>query len=67
MERDPNRREVIKTVTVVIGGVVTALALPAKWTKPIVESIIVPAHAQFSLATTTTTTTSTSTFTTPLP
>lgn len=47
-----NRREVVKSVTVVV-GVVTALALPAKWTKPIVESIIVPAHAATSACTTT--------------
>jgi hypothetical protein len=48
-----NRREVVKSVTVVVVGVVTALALPAKWTKPIVESIIVPAHAATSACTTT--------------
>jgi hypothetical protein len=31
------------------GGVVAAtLMLPSKWTKPVVESIIVPAHAQAS-------------------
>lgn len=52
-----NRREVVKSVTVVVGGVVTVLALPAKWTKPIVESIIVPAHAATSAAPAVTTTT----------
>lgn len=53
MVNNVNRREVVKSVIVVVGGVVTALALPAKWTKPIVESIIVPAHAATSACTTT--------------
>ena len=57
MVNNVNRREVVKSVTLVVGGVVTALALPAKWTKPIVESIIVPAHAATSAATTAATTT----------
>lgn len=39
-----DRRLVLKVVT--IGGV--ALVMPASWTKPLVKSVIVPAHAQAS-------------------
>lgn len=53
-----DRRQVVKTV--LVGGALATLILPTKWTKPIVNSIIVPAHAQAS-APATTTTTSTST------
>src|SRR5450755_4485512 len=42
----PDRRRVLKVVTV--GGIATTLALPGKWTKPIVKSVIVPAHAAAS-------------------
>jgi hypothetical protein len=38
------------------GGALAALVLPERWTKPVVRSVIVPAHAQASPATTTTTT-----------
>ena len=50
---DPNkeqgRREVLKG-GVVVGGaaVAAALSLPKKWTRPLVEAVIVPAHAQTS-------------------
>ena len=53
-----DRRFVSKTV--IIGGIATAILLPSKWTRPIVNSIVVPAHAVSSappLTTTTTTTT----------
>jgi hypothetical protein len=45
---DPGRRRVLKAITV--GGVATALVLPSKWTKPVAQSVIVPAHAQASPA-----------------
>ncbi|MGE3529427.1 MAG: myxococcus cysteine-rich repeat containing protein [Methyloceanibacter sp.] len=41
-----NRRQILKIFT--IGGVATALVLPTSWTKPLVKSVIVPAHAQAS-------------------
>lgn len=52
------RRQVVKTV--LVGGTLATLILPTKWTKPLVNSIIVPAHAQASAPATTTTTTTTS-------
>ena len=46
--KDSSRRRAVKT----IAGSITALAayqyLPAKWEKPILESIFIPAHAQTS-------------------
>lgn len=44
MKQGMNRRQVIVT----IGGVATVLMLPNSWTKPILQSVIVPAHAQAS-------------------
>jgi len=39
------------------GGSLSPLVLPERWVKPVVRSVIVPAHAAASPATTTTTTT----------
>jgi len=73
MNQDTTRRDVVKKITIFVGGVATLIELPARWTKPVVESIIAPAHAALSAATTTTaaptttaalTTTTTSTTTT---
>lgn len=45
---DSGRRRILKVIT--IGGVATTatLLLPSKWAKPVVQSVIVPAHAQAS-------------------
>jgi hypothetical protein len=59
-----DRRKVLRVL--LIGGVATTLALPSKWMKPIINSVIVPAHAATSAPPTTTTTTTT-TSTTPDP
>jgi hypothetical protein len=53
MSQEFDRRRVIKIVT--IGGVAATLILPSKWTRPIVQSVIVPAHAQASPVVVTTT------------
>ena len=42
---DPSRREVMKNIAAA-GALAGALALSGKWSKPVVESIILPAHAQ---------------------
>jgi hypothetical protein len=41
-----SRRQILRVFTV--GGVATALVMPTSWTKPLVKSVIVPAHAQAS-------------------
>ena len=48
-EQTQGRRDVLKG-GVVVGGaaVAAALSLPKKWTRPLVEAVIVPAHAQTS-------------------
>ncbi len=53
-KKNVSRRQVMTTVA--IGGVATAVMLPSKWTKPIVDSVITPAHAQSSPPPTTVTT-----------
>ena len=54
-----DRRKVMKTL--LIGGVATLVVLPGKWTKPLINAVIVPAHAASSAPPTTTTTTTTTT------
>lgn len=67
-ELDVTRRRVLEILT--IGGLTVTIFLPSKWIKPVVELVIVPAHAQASplrvnpTTTTTTSTTTTSTTTT---
>ena len=46
MSQDLNRRQVIKVVT--ITGAIATVVLPSKWAKPVIEAVIVPAHAQSS-------------------
>jgi hypothetical protein len=59
--RDPkkaiDRRQVLK---IAAGGAAVAILLPRQWTKPLVNAVIVPAHATASAPPTTTTTTTTS-------
>ena len=58
--KDANRRDAIKTMAVVVGGVATILMLPDRWVKPVVDAVVTPANAaglSFWQATTTTTTT----------
>jgi hypothetical protein len=40
------RRRVLEILTV--GGLTVTILLPARWIKPVVESVIVPAHAAAS-------------------
>lgn len=49
LEKEQGRRDVLKG-GVVVGGaaVAAALSLPKKWTRPLVEAVVVPAHAQTS-------------------
>ncbi|MBI5321079.1 twin-arginine translocation signal domain-containing protein [Bradyrhizobium sp.] len=55
MSRDTTRRDVVKKITIVVGGAVMLIALPSQWTKPVVRSIVAPAHAALSVAAPTTT------------
>ena len=46
--QSPGRRDALKKILVGAGVVTGSQLLPDEWTKPIVDSIIVPAHAQSS-------------------
>ena len=54
--KNVSRRRALKVLGLG-GAVVATLALPSKWTRPVVESIVVPAHAAASPKSTTITTT----------
>jgi hypothetical protein len=51
----PERRRLLKEA--MLGGIVGAALLPERWARPVVEAVVVPAHAQTSPGQTTTTTT----------
>jgi len=61
--RDEKRRKIVKRILAGGSTVLGTYALPDKWTKPLVQSVVLPAHAGMSVVPTTTTTTTT----TPLP
>ena len=56
-EHVKTRRDALRKILAGTGVVAGAKALPEKWTKPVVNSIIVPAHAQTTGPEQTTTTT----------
>jgi hypothetical protein len=43
-----------RQVVLLIGGVATAILMPGRWIRPVVEAVVVPAHAQASRPLTTT-------------
>jgi hypothetical protein len=61
-EFNATRRRVLEILTV--GGLTVTILLPSRWIKPVVESVIVPAHAAASPVTPIRGTTSTTTRTT---
>ena len=44
-----NRREAIKAMAAAGGALAAAAFMPGKWTRPVVEAGVVPAHAQSTL------------------
>lgn len=56
---DKKSNKLITRRNLIIGGVATMVVLPSKWTKPVVDTIITPAHAQASAPATTVGTTTT--------
>ncbi len=44
-----SRRKMLKSVAVGGGAIATAHALPSKWTSPVVNMVVTPAHAQTSV------------------
>ena len=53
--KSSQRRKTLKTILLTGGATVAVTkALPHKWTKPIVDSVVLPAHAQTTTVVTTT-------------
>jgi len=48
---DKSRRKLLKSIAAGSGAVVAGKSLPESWTKPIVDSVMLPAHAQTSACT----------------
>jgi len=45
---DNNRRKLLKSLAAGSGAVIAGKSLPESWTKPVVDSVLLPAHAQTS-------------------
>jgi len=43
-----SRRKALKSILAGSGGIVTAAAMQDKWVRPVIESVLLPAHAQTS-------------------
>jgi hypothetical protein len=54
MAKEMDRRPLLKAIGTGIGGGVALTLLPKSWTRPVLHSVIVPAHAAASPAATTT-------------
>ena len=61
MSDEIDRRPLLKAIGATLGAGATVALLPKTWTRPVVEAVVVPAHAAASPVTTTTTTTTTTT------
>ena len=46
---DKARRKLLKSIAAGSGAIVAGKSLPKSWTRPVVESVLLPAHAQASL------------------
>lgn len=42
---EPHRRRLLKAIPVVAGATIPVKALPDVWTRPVVNLVIIPAHA----------------------
>ncbi len=45
-KEDKNRRRVLKSITIGSGTIIGLSATPKRWMKPVISSIVLPAHAQ---------------------
>ena len=45
-----SRRKILKSIVAGSGAVIAGKSLPENWTKPVVDSVTLPAHAQTSVA-----------------
>ncbi|MGI9319265.1 MAG: hypothetical protein ACR2QW_18200 [bacterium] len=48
-DTDSGRRRLLKSLTVGGAATITAKSLPTEWKKPVVDSVLLPAHAQTSV------------------
>ena len=47
-EQNENRRKLLKSLAAGSGAVIAGKSLPESWSKPVVDSVMLPAHAQTS-------------------
>ena len=47
---DKSRRKLLKSIAAGSGAIVAGKSLPESWSRPVVDSVMLPAHAQTSTA-----------------
>ena len=47
-EQNENRRKLLKSIAAGSGAVIAGKSLPESWSKPVVDSVMLPVHAQTS-------------------
>jgi len=47
-EQNENRRKLLKSIAAGSGAIIAGKSLPESWSKPVVDSVMLPAHAQTS-------------------
>jgi hypothetical protein len=50
MNKNESRRKLLKSIAAGSGAIVAGKSLPESWSKPVVDSVMLPAHAQTSPA-----------------
>lgn len=48
MNKTDSRRKLLKSIAVGTGAVVAGKSLPDSWSRPVVDSVMLPAHAMTS-------------------
>ena len=49
MNKTDSRRKLLKSIAVGTGAVVAGKSLPDSWSRPVVDSVLLPAHAATSI------------------
>ena len=49
MNKTDSRRKLLKSIAVGTGAVVAGKSLPDSWSRPVVDTVLLPSHAQTSL------------------
>ena len=46
VSKDNSKRKTLRNILMATGALAGSQALPSKWSKPVLDSVVLPAHAQ---------------------